>query len=282
MKELSIIIVNYNVKDFLMSCLKSCTQAVSRLDAEILVVDNHSSDGSKDAVNQMFPQVIWIQNEENIGFSKASNLGARFANGKFLLFLNPDTILPENIFEKILPFAEKAEKFGALGVRMTDENGDFRMESKRNIPSLKNTFNKLFITLLNNKKHGDYYNRSLGEFEVGRTEILTGAFFLVSKTVFEQAGGFDERYFMYAEDIDLSVTILKLGFYNYYFGQISVVHFKGKSTQKSLKYYRRFFGAMELFVDKYYKDKFLEYLLLKAGIKFRYCVAVLYDKLRDS
>jgi len=278
MKELSIIIVNYNVKDFLLSCLQSCLKATASLDAEIIVVDNHSSDGSKEVVSKEFTQVIWIQNQENTGFSKASNIGAKQANGKYLLFLNPDTILPENIFEKILPFAETAEKFGALGVRMNDENGSFRMESKRNLPSLKNTFNKLFFSLFNKKERNGYYNQNLGEFDNGQTEILTGAFFLVPKTVFEQAGGFDERYFMYAEDIDLSLTILQSGYYNYYFGQASIVHFKGKSTHKSQNYYQRFFGSMELFVEKYYKNNFWKYALLITGIKLRYWVAVIFNR----
>ncbi len=279
MKQLSIIVVNYNVKEFLKNCIQSCLNAIQHFDAEIIVIDNNSVDESKEYIVPIFHQVKWIQNTENLGFSRANNIAAQQASGKYLLFLNPDTLLPPDLFDKIIPFAESKPDFGALGVRITDADGNYRLESKRNIPNPKNTFNKLFSNLkLFKKEVKGYYDDTLGEFEIGKIEILTGSFFFTTKKVFQQAGGFDETYFMYGEDIDLSYTILNLGYQNYYFGQSSIIHYKGESTVKNKIHYQRFFGAMKIFVKKYYRKPFITYIFLLFGLKVRYQLALLIYK----
>ncbi|MDR1876243.1 MAG: glycosyltransferase family 2 protein [Flavobacteriaceae bacterium] len=284
MKQLSIIIVNYNVKHFLENCIRSCLNAIRNFDAEIIVVDNNSVDGSKEYITSLFPQVIWIQNSENTGFSKANNTGVKQASGKYILILNPDTIIPEDIFDKIIPFAESKNDMGALGVRIADVDNNYRPESKRNIPNPGNTFNKFFYKFKMGKKEEikGYYNDTVGEFEVGKVEILTGCFFFITKKIYEEVGGFDEAYFMYGEDIDLSYTILNLGYQNYYFGQSTIIHYKGESTIKDKVHYQRFFGAMEIFINKHYKKRFFTYIILLIGLKIRYYMALFIDRFQKD
>ncbi|MDR2122245.1 MAG: glycosyltransferase family 2 protein [Flavobacteriaceae bacterium] len=277
MKQLSIVVVNYNSKEFLENCIQSCLKAIRNLDAEIIVVDNNSTDGSKEYITTIFPRIIWIQNSKNEGFSKANNQGVESSEGRYVLILNPDTQLPEDIFEKIIPFAESKEDLGALGVRIVDSENRYRSESKRNIPGPKNTFRKLFIELgIRRKREGikGYYEESLGEFEVGEVEILTGCFFFTRREVYKGVGGFDESYFMYGEDIDLSYTLLKSGYRNYYFGQSTILHYKGGSTVKDKIYYQRFFTAMEIFIKKHYRRPFYTYITLLTGLKIRYYLAL--------
>jgi GT2 family glycosyltransferase len=276
---LSIVIVNYNVKKFLKNCIQSCLDATQNLDAEIIVVDNNSTDNSREYITRLFPQVIWLQNAENAGFSRANNTGVQKASGKYVLVLNPDTIVPPDIFDKIIPFAESKKDLGALGVRIVDADNKYRPESKRNIPNPKNTFNKLFthLNVMGNSRETRGYYNDMGEYEIGTIEILTGCFFFTTRKLYNETGGFDEAYFMYGEDIDLSYVILKSGYQNYYFGESTIVHYKGESTVKDKTYYRRFFNAMNIFVKKYYKKPFLLYILLRIGLKVRYYLALLID-----
>lgn len=280
--KVSVIIVNYNVKKILAECIESCKLALQKIHSEIIIVDNCSTDGSQEYIQKLYPEVIWIQNQKNAGFSKANNKGIKQAKGEFILILNPDTLVSENLFKNIIPFAENSEKFGILGVRLVDATGVFHPESKRNIPNLKNTFDKLFSNLnifRKNKKSINYYNTSLKEYDCGKVEILTGAFMFTRKSDFLKLGGFDEKYFMYGEDIDLSYTYLRHGFSNYYFGKETVVHYKGESTIKNKEYYKRFFGAMKIFVKKYYAQNIFKYYFLIFGLQLRYFLAIIISKL---
>jgi N-acetylglucosaminyl-diphospho-decaprenol L-rhamnosyltransferase len=277
MKQLSIIVVNYKVKDLLKDCIQSCLYAIKNINAEIIVVDNNSHDGSKELISKLYPQVKWIQNKTNFGFSKANNIGVTHSSGEYILILNPDTIVPPDIFEKIIPFAQSAKDFGALGVRIVDIDDKYRPESKRNLPNPKNTFNKLFSQLSffkKNRQISEYYNTILGEFEIGKVEVLTGCFFFTTKKIYTEVGGFDESYFMYGEDIDLSYTILKYGYQNYYYGKISIIHYKGAATSKDKFYFKNFFNAMEIFVKKYFKKPYAVYIFLLLGLKIRYYLAL--------
>ncbi|WP_128331326.1 glycosyltransferase family 2 protein [Apibacter sp. HY039] len=285
MIQLSVIIVNYNSKFYLKSCLESVNDASRNLNVEIIVIDNDSSDGSYEFIISDFPQITWIQNSENLGFSKANNIAFQKSSGKYILFVNPDVIVSQTALEELYVFSENQQNLGAIGVRMTDEHGNYRLESKRNIPNPSNTFSKLFSYLKffsKNIQSKGYYNVSISEYEIGKIEILTGAFFWVSGKVYEEAGGFDESYFMYGEDIDLSYTILRLGYQNYYYGKSTVVHYKGKSTVKNKQYYQRFFGAMKIFIKKYYSRPYYLYILLLTGLNVRYYLALTLDKLKKK
>lgn len=269
MMKVSIVIVSYNARFYLEQCLYSVEAALKNIEGEIIVVDNASPEKPIDFVKPKFPNVHFVESPENLGFGKANNLGVELAKGEYVLILNPDTIIPENLLEEILPFADQTSNLGALGVRLVDANGKFHPESKRNIPSFENTFGKLFGTLINSKSSKSYYKTEVGELDIAPAEILVGAFMLLKKSVYQKVGGFDERYFMYGEDIDLSYTLVLNGFTNYYYGKSTVIHYKGESTRKDKKYLKIFFEAMKLFVDKYYSDKPVQHFIYQLGLKVR-------------
>ena len=254
--KLSIIIVNYNVKYFLEQCLYSVLQAGKGMEHEVIVVDNASEDGSLDRLQPLFPSVQFIANKENTGFAKANNQALALAKGEFILFLNPDTILPEDAFEKSIAFMQAHPDAGALGVRMIDGAGNFLKESKRAFPSPATSFFKLSGLTSHfpaSRLFGRYYLGHLDEHTTQPVDVLAGAFMLLPRRVTNITAGFDELFFMYAEDVDLSYRVQQAGFVNYYFPEITIVHFKGESTKKgNLQYVRLFYKAMSQFVKKHY------------------------------
>lgn len=249
--QLSIIIVNYNVRYFLEQCLLSVQTALRGLEGEIIVIDNRSSDASCNMIKENFPEVTLIENKENVGFSKANNQGVEIAKGKFVLILNPDTVVGEDTFSKILNFAEKKQNLGILGVKLVDGTGNFLPESKRGLPTPKIAFNKMFG--ISNSTKGKYYATHLKEEETGKVDIFVGAFMLIKKAIYKEVGGFDEAYFMFGEDIDLSYKMLKKGYNNYYYPKTQIIHYKGESTEKNIKYLNNFYGAMRIFYKKHFK-----------------------------
>ena len=254
--QLSVIIVSYNVKYFLEQCLCSLQIAIANIAAEIIIIDNASADGSVEYLERQFPDFRFTGNRKNIGYARANNQGLRQASGKFILFLNPDTILPEDCLEKVLRFAEAHVQCGACGVRMLDGNGRFLPESKRAFPSLKTSFYKLSgLTALlpQSKRFARYYLAHLAETQNHEVDVLSGAFLLAPKQVLDQLGGFDEQFFMYGEDIDLSYRLQQAGYKNYYLAETSIIHYKGQSTKKeTFKYVLLFYKAMSIFVRKHY------------------------------
>ena len=269
--KLSFIIVHYQVKDLLENCILSIKKYIQGIDYEIIVVDNNSPDSRWKELIGHYPDVKFIALEENYGFSKANNIGVSSARGEYVYILNPDTEIEGLYFQEILDFADAQVKFGALGLRMHDAKGEFLPESKRSIPALVNSFEKLFTKLSNDSK--TYYRNDIGEFDIAEVEVMTGANLLMKKSVYEQVGGFDEQYFMYGEDIDLCYTILRNGFTNFYYGKYSILHYKGESTLKDKVYLERFFGAMDIFIKKYYrKQKPFQYLLMSLGLKFKHFI----------
>lgn len=257
--QLSIIIVNYNVKLFLEQCLCSVVQAIKGLQAEVIVVDNNSSDGSMEMLPPFFPQVKFVANKQNNGFGKANNMALKMALGEHVLFLNPDTLLPEDCLHKCLAFMQNNEDAGALGIKMLDGSGHFLPESKRSFPSPLTSFFKL-TGLANffptSRLFSKYHLGNLSADENHQVDVLAGAFMLVRKKKLDEIGAFDERFFMYGEDVDLSYRIQQAGWKNYYFSESSIIHFKGESTKKGrLNYVRMFYQAMSIFVKKHYGGK---------------------------
>jgi O-antigen biosynthesis protein len=254
--QLSIIIVNYNVKYFLEQCLNSVKKAIDGLDAEVWVVDNASSDNSVQYLQPKFNCANFIASKQNVGFAKANNQALYKCNGKYVLFLNPDTLLPEDCLHKAVAFMEGHEKAGALGIRMIDGSGEFLPESKRSFPNPITSFFKLVglnSLFPKSRVFGRYSLGYLNEFENHEVDVLAGAFMLARRDVLLELKGFDETFFMYGEDIDLSYRIQKAGYKNYYFSESCIIHFKGESTRKgSLNYIRMFYQAMSIFVKKHY------------------------------
>ena len=262
--KLSVIILNYNVQYFLELCLRSVEAAISNIDAEIIVVDNNSEDGSCEMVKALFPNVNLIENKANYGFSKGNNIGVLQAKGEYLCILNPDTVVAEDTFLKLLEFSENKVKLGIVGCKLINGRGEFLPESKRKIPYVKAAFKKLIGNT------DDYYANNINEKEVNQVEVLVGAFMFLKKAVYNEIGGFDEDYFMYGEDIDISYKSLKQGYANFYFGETTVLHFKGESTLRDKYYARRFYGAMQIFYKKHFKKNVLFNLFVWLGIKLVY------------
>ncbi len=244
------------MRHFLEQCLHSVHRAIPGIDAEVWVVDNASADDSIAFLQPRFGWVNFIINTANVGFGKANNQALALSSGQYVLFLNPDTLLPEDSLQKCIAFMDAQPKAGALGIRMLDGSGNFLPESKRSFPSPMASFYKLTGLSSIFPKSGVFGKYALGyfsEFKNHEVDVLAGAFMLVRTEVAKQLNGFDEAFFMYGEDIDLSYRIQQAGYKNYYFSESSIVHFKGESTRKgSLNYVKMFYHAMSLFVRKHY------------------------------
>ncbi len=267
--RLSVIILNYNVRYFLEQCVNSVLQATRDLDAEIIVVDNNSQDDSCEMMRRKFPGVKLISNSENAGFPKGNNIGVSAASGKYICILNPDTVVPEDVFAKALKYFESLRNPGILGVRLIDGKGNFLPESKRGVPTPSVAFSKIAgLHKLSSKLFGRYYASHLDEFESGKVDILVGAFMIMERDVYLSVGGFDENCFMYSDDIDLSYTILKSGRENHYFHESTVIHYKGESTVKDRLYITRFSEAMNFFYRKHFRRAIVFDYLMKAGAYF--------------
>jgi GT2 family glycosyltransferase len=279
--ELSIIIVNYNVKHFLEQCLHAALKAASGIDAEIFVVDNNSVDGSAQLIREKFSEIHFIENRENVGFSRANNQAIRQAAGKYILLLNPDTVVEEDTFTKVIAFMDEHREAGGLGVKMIDGKGNFLPESKRGLPTPWVAFYKMFgISRLfpKSRKFGKYHLSYLDENEVHEVDVLAGAFMLLRKETLDKVGLLDETFFMYGEDIDLSYRITQGGYKNFYFPGTTIIHYKGESTKKgSLNYVKVFYNAMIIFARKHFSGggATLLSLLIHLAIYFRAALSVI-------
>jgi len=253
---ISIIIVNYNVRYFLEQALLSVERAIVGIEAEVWVVDNNSADKSVDMVQERFPWVNLIANDDNPGFSVANNQAIRISKGKYVLLLYPDTVVQEDTFRRCITFMEDHDKAGGLGVRMMDGQGRFLPESKRGLPTPWVAFTKAFgfaRLFPRSRRFNHYHLGYLAEDETHEVEILAGAYMLIRRKALDEVGLLDEEFFMYGEDIDLSYRLLKGGYKNYYFPETSIIHYKGESTKRgSLNYVRVFYQAMIIFARKHF------------------------------
>ena len=279
--KLSVVIVNYNVKHFLEQCLHSVRKASAGVPCEVFVVDNNSVDGSVKMVKEKFPEVKIIANQENLGFSKANNQAIKLAVGEYVLLLNPDTIVEDDTFVKILDFMDSHPEAGGLGVKMVDGQGKFLPESKRGLPTPAVAFYKIFgLARLfpKSKIFGQYHLSYLHPDKIHAVDVLSGAFMLIRKSVLDKIGGLDESYFMYGEDIDLSYRINLEGYKNYYFPETRIIHYKGESTKKSsINYVLVFYQAMIIFATKHFSQKNarLFSFLINLAVYFRASLAIL-------
>ena len=273
--KLSVVIVNYNVKYFLEQCLHTAIRAGEKVSSEIIVVDNDSVDGSCQMMEEKFPEVKLIANKENLGFSKANNQAIRIAKGEYILLLNPDTVVEEDSFQKIVEFMDKTPDAGGLGVKMIDGKGRFLPESKRGLPTPEVAFWKMFgfsRLFPRSKRFGQYHLGYLDNNQIHEVDVLAGAFMLLRRETLAKVGLLDEDYFMYGEDIDLSYRITKGGYKNYYFPETTILHYKGESTKKgSVNYVRVFYNAMIIFAGKHFsKGNARRYaILINLAIYFR-------------
>lgn len=284
--KLSIIIVNYNVKYFLEQTLRSVRRSSFDGEYEVIVVDNDSEDGSMTMVNERFPEVMTICNQENVGFSKANNQGIAVSRGEYILLLNPDTILAEDTLDIVISRMDNDPRIGGLGVRMIDGGGHFLPESKRGLPTPFVAFCKAFhlSSMFPESRRFNYYHLGhIPEDQSSEVDVLSGAFMLMRRSVIEEVGALDETFFMYGEDIDLSYRIQKAGYVNWYEAGTSIVHFKGESTKRgSLNYVKVFYQAMIIFANKHFvgKGAFFMSLLYKMAVIFRATLSLIHRFLK--
>ncbi|MFM7644932.1 MAG: glycosyltransferase family 2 protein [Sphingomonadales bacterium] len=257
--ELSVVIVNYNVSNFLEQCLNSVFAASQRLQIEVFVVDNNSVDGSVEIIRKKFPAVKLIANAENVGFSKANNQAILQSKGRYLLLLNPDTVVEQDTFDKCIAYMDSHPQTGGLGVRMLDGKGRFLPESKRGLPTPAVSFYKIFgfsKLFPKSKKFGKYHLGFLDEHQIHEVDVLSGAFMFMRAETLSKIGLLDEAFFMYGEDIDLSYRIQQGGYTNVYFPETKIIHYKGESTKKgSLNYVFVFYNAMVIFAKKHFSAR---------------------------
>jgi GT2 family glycosyltransferase len=269
--QLSVIILNYNVRYFLEQCVLSVQEALSAIDSEIIVIDNNSSDDSCLMMKERFPDVKLIENKKNFGFPKGNNIGVAQAKGKYICILNPDTVVAEDTFTRILAFAERQTNLGIVGCKLIDGTGSFLPESKRGVPTPWVSFTKIFglyKVFPKWKLFNQYYAQHISENETGKVAILVGAFMFMQRDLYVDLEGFDENCFMYADDIDLSYRALLKQKENYYFHETTVLHYKGESTVKDEKYMKRFQEAMTFFYQKHFRKSLFFSIFIKIGILF--------------
>ena len=305
--KLSVIIVNYNVKYYLDQCIRSVLRAFEEMKeasssdssvnedvAEIIVVDNHSADGSVDYLEQrypqkLFPMVRFVRSAHNLGFARANNIAIRQSRGEYVLLLNPDTIVGEDALKASVDFMDAHEDAGAVGVRMLGAQGRRAMESRRGLPTPMVSFFKM-LGFCNRWPHhrlfGKYYMGYLPWDEPSQIEVVSGAYCMLRRKALDEVGLLDEDFFMYGEDIDLSYRVLKGGYHNYYL-PVDILHYKGESTQKSsFRYVHVFYEAMLIFFRKHYSGMtFLLSLPIKTAIYAKALMALvgmLSDRMRKS
>ncbi len=280
--QLSVIILNYNVRYFLEHCVLSVQKALEGIDGEIIVVDNNSSDASCVMMQQKFPSIKLITNKENLGFPKGNNIGVAAAKGEFLCILNPDTVVAEDTFSKILNPKNWSSNTGIIGCKLIDGTGNFLPESKRGVPTPWVAFTKIFGLYKFSNSLGKYYALHLSENESGKVDILVGAFMVMQRKLYNKIGGFDENCFMYSDDIDLSYRVLQEGKHNYYFHETTVIHYKGESTIRDGKYMKRFQEAMNFFYIKHFKVSIFFKGFMKIGIVLFSIVKRFQGKIKEK
>ncbi len=273
MIDLSVVIVNYNVKYYLEQCIRSVMAAQGELSMEVFVVDNNSTDQSVPYLTERFPQVRFIANEANLGFSRANNQAIRQSQGRYVLLLNPDTIVTEHTLTDCVDYLDSHREVGATAAAMYGSNGRFAWESRRGVPTPWTAFCKMVgLTALfpHSRRFGHYYMRYLNREESNYIEVISGAFFMVRREALERVGLLDETFFMYGEDIDLSYRLLQGGWRNAYV-PTPILHYKGESTQKSsFRYVHIFYEAMLIFFDKHFSSRYrLIALLIRLAVYLR-------------
>ena len=272
MPKLSIVIVSYNVKYYVAQCIASVLRSQGGVDADITVVDNHSQDGTVEFLRERFPSVKVVAGNHNLGFARANNIAIRATAGEYVLLLNPDTIVGEDVLSACLSFMDAHPRCGGLGLRMLNTTGDVAMESRRGLPTPMTSFYKmtgLCSRFPKSKRFGRYYLGFLPWDEPVRIEVISGAFCMLRREALDSIGLLDEDFFMYGEDIDLSYRLCKGGYENWYI-PATILHYKGESTHKSsFRYVHVFYEAMLIFFRKHYGHMTL---LLSLPIKAAICL----------
>ncbi len=281
---LSIIIVNYNVRDFLHHALVSLQKAMKGIRGEIIVVDNASDDGSIEMIKHRFPKVRLIASDSNLGFAKANNVGLKQARGKYILLINPDTLVQEDTLQVMIRFFEENPDVGLAGCKIMNPDGTFQLACRRSFPAPWAAFTKmtgLSSLFPGSRLFGRYNLTYLSPDETYEIDAVSGSFMLVRREAYEQVGGLDEDFFMYGEDLDWCYRIQRAGWKNYYVHLTQIIHYKGESTKRSnLNEIRMFYQAMHLFVQKHLSSSLVFAFLIRFAITVSSRIAILRAFLR--
>lgn len=271
--QLSVIIVNYNVRSFLENALLSIRKAMQNIEGEIFVVDNASDDGSVELVQAKFPDVKLIVNQRNLGFAAANNIALAQASGKYILLINPDTIVQEDTLISLIDFLEQNPKVGLAGCKILNPDGSLQLACRRSIPTPWSAFTKvsgLSALFPNTKLFGKYNLTYLNPNDTYEVEAVSGSFMFLRREVYEKVGKLDESYFMYGEDLDWCYRIIKAGYKIVYYHKTQIIHYKGESTKQSnLDDIKMFYNAMHIFVREHLNHSTLILFILHLGIIFR-------------
>jgi hypothetical protein len=238
--DLSVIIVNWNTKDLLCQCIDSLTQTLKKMDTEIFVVDNGSTDGSVAAIREKFPRVRLVENQVNLGFARANNQAISLSSGEYLLFLNPDTRVKDEAIPTMLSFMSSHAKAGLVGAQLLNADGS-KQNSIANFPSLATELlNKSLLRWLFPEKFPGKERDYPGPVEV---DSVIGACMLVRRETVEQVGLLDEGYFLFLEETDWCYRMKKAGWEIYHIPGAKLLHFQGKSAEVEkakarIEYYR--------------------------------------------
>ena len=271
--NLSIIIVNYNVRQFLDNALSSVKRALEGIGGEVFVVDNASDDGSAEMVRTKYPGVRLIAGKENVGFARANNIALREAQGEYLLLLNPDTIVQEDTFQVMLDFFGSHPEAGLAGCRVLNPDGSFQLPCRRSFPTPWVAFSKTFgLSALfpRSRWFGRYNLTYRSPEETCEVDAVSGSFMMFRRSAYDRIGGLDEMFFMYGEDLDYCYRVRKAGYRVFYVHSTSIIHYKGESTRRSgINEIRLFYHAMGLFVEKHHNSSIALRMVLRAGIVLR-------------
>jgi O-antigen biosynthesis protein len=280
--DISIIIVNYNVRDLLIDCIDSVLKSLQNFSAEIIVVDNNSTDDSVEVLKKVYPNVKLIISKENQGFAKANNIALKQAEGKFIFLLNPDTLLSENAIPVFMDYFSKNPAASIAGCKLFNSNGTLQVACRRSFPTPWNSLTKLSgLSKLfpNTKLFGGYNVTYLNPEETYQVEAISGACMFFRREVYDDIGGLDESFFMYGEDLDWLFRASKRGWKTFYLPQARVLHYKGESTRRSdINAADNFYGAMHLFVKKHYNSSLLIFIL-RFGIFCKYALSFITDRI---
>lgn len=266
MIDVSVIVVNWNTRQLLRDCIDSILRYADDYAVEIVVVDNHSSDGSVEMVREHYPAVHLIANAENTGFARANNQGVRAASGRYVLLLNSDAMLTAGAFGSLMRLAESNPKIGMVGARLVNADGSFQASFTR-IPTLMQEL--LILSGVGRLLYGRYYPSYGPEVEAGPQPAgyVEGACMLAPRHAYLEVGGLDEGYFMYAEDVDLCYAMQRHGWQVWYQPEAKVIHL-GSASSKNRKPQREadLYRSRVRFFRKNYGDTAA--MLLKAIIFF--------------
>jgi O-antigen biosynthesis protein len=260
--DCSVIIVNFNVKDFLEQALytidKSLAYAAARCPgfaSEIFVVDNASDDGSIDMVRKKFPHVVCIENKNNLGFARANNLALEKSSGRFILLINPDTIVQEDTIDSMMRSMETNPSIGMAGCKILNPDGTLQLACRRSFPRPWVALTKitgLSALFPHSRLFGQYNLTYLDPESSYEVDAISGSFMMLKREIYERVGGLDETFFMYGEDLDWCYRIQQAGWKIYYIPDTKIIHYKGESTRRSdIDAIRTFYQAMTVFVDKH-------------------------------